>query len=188
MEKIKQYYSEHFHISDKDWDIFASKLLKQSFSKKEIILSDGETEHYLSFIDQGIVRFYIPRENNDITFGFSFENSFVSAYDSFLTQTSSTYSVQSLADTILWRISYEDLQSVYSTTEIGNFIGRKASESLFIQKSNREISLLSNTAEERYEKLFEERPELFKQIPLKYIASYIGITPQALSRIRRRIS
>ncbi|HEY0749771.1 MAG TPA: hypothetical protein VGD26_01370 [Chitinophagaceae bacterium] len=67
-------------------------------------------------------------------------------------------------------------------------IGRKASEDLFLKKSKRELSLLNDTAEERYLKLFSEQLHLIKQIPLKYIASYIGITPQALSRIRKRIS
>ena len=67
-------------------------------------------------------------------------------------------------------------------------IGRRASEELFLKKSKRELSLLRDSAEERYLNLFEERPELLREIPLKYIASYIGVTPQALSRIRRRIS
>lgn len=77
---------------------------------------------------------------------------------------------------------------IYIGTKIGNAIGRKASEELFLKKSQRELSLLSETAEQRYLNLFTEQPELIKEIPLKYIASYIGITQQALSRIRKRIS
>ena len=80
-----------------------------------------------------------------------------------------------------------DSGNVYSKTFIGNLIGRIASEILYIEKSNRELSLLSKTAEERYLDLFNEQPELIQNIPLKHIASYIGITPQALSRIRKRI-
>lgn len=67
-------------------------------------------------------------------------------------------------------------------------IGRKSAESLFLIKSRRELSLLNKTAEERYLDLFSQRPELIRHIPLKHIASYIGVTPQALSRIRKRIS
>ncbi|GLB51233.1 hypothetical protein NBRC110019_02720 [Neptunitalea chrysea] len=73
-------------------------------------------------------------------------------------------------------------------TPIGNLIGRLIAENLFIIKSKREISFLKETAEKRYLNLFNERPNVIKEIPLKYIASYIGITPQALSRIRKRIS
>ena len=73
-------------------------------------------------------------------------------------------------------------------TGIGNQIGRLACEELFLKKSKRELSLLNDTATKRYLNLMEEQPLLFQQVPLKYIASYIGITPQALSRIRKRIS
>ena len=67
-------------------------------------------------------------------------------------------------------------------------MGRKNAEQLFLIKSKRELSLLNNTAEERYLELFTERKNLIKYIPLKYIAAYIGVTPQALSRIRKRIT
>ena len=88
----------------------------------------------------------------------------------------------------VWSISYDDLQEVYEKSFAGNVIGRLSSERLFLIKSKREQSLLNETAEERYLKLFTERPNLIKEIPLKYVASYIGVTPQALSRIRKRIS
>jgi len=93
-----------------------------------------------------------------------------------------------LTETILWQISNKDLQEVYKRTKNGNIIGRKMAENMYLIKSKRELSLLSKTAEERYLNLFSDRPELLKQIPLKYIASYIGVTPQALSRIRKRIT
>lgn len=188
MEKIFKLYKESYDISEEDWDVFSSKLIKQTFPKKSDILLIGETEKYISFIDDGIVRFYIPKNNSDLTFGFVFSGSFVCAYDSFLTQSPSTYFVQTIANTTLWRLSYNDLQEVYNKTKIGNLIGRVTSENLFLKKAEREISLLNDTPEERYLKIFEKRPELIEKIPLKYIASYIGITPQALSRIRKRIS
>lgn len=85
-------------------------------------------------------------------------------------------------------ISYNDLQEIYNKTAIGNLIGRLTAENLFITKSKRLQSLLDQTAEERYLSIFKERPQLLKEISLKYISSYIGVTPQALSRIRKRIS
>ncbi|MBL6446000.1 Crp/Fnr family transcriptional regulator [Fulvivirga sp. 29W222] len=188
MEEIYKYYKEQFNISESDWEIFASKLTRQEFPKKSKILNVGQTENHLSFIEQGIVRFYIPKEDSDLTFSFAFSGSFVSAYDSFLTQAPSHYVVEAITPTVLWRLTYEDLQTVYQQSEIGNLIGRKASEELFLKKSQRELSLLNESAEKRYLNLFTERPELIRQIPLKFIASYIGITPQALSRIRKRIS
>lgn len=188
MEKIKEYFEKLVPITDADWRVFSSKLKQERFPKKALILKKGQIENYLSFIEKGMVRLYVPGEDYDVTFGFSFENSFVSAYDSFLTRSPSTYTIETLTDTIRWKVSYSDLQTIYAETAVGNTIGRYASEDLFLKKSKRELSLLNETAEERYLKLFSERPELIEKIPNKYIASYIGITPQALSRIRRRIS
>jgi len=161
--------------------------IKRDFPKKTIILKTGQVENYLSFIEKGIIRYYIIRENNDLTYEFSFENEFTSAYDSFLNQSLSEYHVQALADSCLWSITYEDLQEIYTNTSMGNLLGRLAAEQLFLRKAKRELTLLNNTAEERYLKLFSDKPTMIRQIPLQYIASYIGITPQALSRIRKRI-
>lgn len=188
MEALHKYLIDRFDISQKDWKIFSDKLQACSFSKNEIILHQGKVENYLSFINEGTLRYFIDSSEKEITFGFVFSNNFSSAYDSFLTQLPSQYSIQALENTTVFRISREDLENVYAYTEIGNLIGRKTAEELFLLKSKREIALLTETAEERYLNLFENRPELFQKIPQKYIASYIGITPQALSRIRRRIS
>ena len=188
IDNIKKHFQQLVDISEDDWQKFASKLKRVDFKRKEIILAKGKTEKHLSFIATGMVRFFIPLEEQDLTFVFAFENNFVSAYDSFLVQTPSAYNIQALIDTVLWQISYVDLQEIYADTTVGNTIGRLASEDLFLKKSARELSLLKDSAEERYLKLFAERPELIEKIPLKYIASYIGITPQALSRIRKRIS
>ncbi|WP_215225542.1 Crp/Fnr family transcriptional regulator [Echinicola shivajiensis] len=188
MEKIRALFEQQVSMSDQDWYSFSSKLNKVNFSAKAEILKFGEVENYLSFIASGIIRYYIPEEEQELTFGFSFENEFASAYDSFLTRTPSTYVLEALDSVELWRISYDDLQKVYQESVVGNIIGRNAAEGLFLKKSKRELALLQESAEERYLKIFTERPELIRAIPLKYIASYIGITPQALSRIRKRIS
>ena len=182
---------KYIAIQDSDWNFFVSKLKEKVVAKKTNLLDFGQVENYISFITKGAVRFLIPpkeEKGKEITFGFCFENEFVSAYDSFLTRTPSKYKIETLTDVAMWSISYDDLQEVYVKTKIGNLLGRLSSERLFLIKSKREQSLLSDTAEERYLNLFKERPNIIKEIPLKFIASYIGVTPQALSRIRKRIS
>lgn len=188
MGHIREYYEKIIKLQESEWNFIASHFEKQLFAKGEIITRQGETENYLFFIEKGLIRFYIPDEENELTFNFSFEKEFTCAYDSFLTRTPSEYELQALADTIAWRISFDSLQIVYSNTKAGNYLGRFASEKLFLAKSRRELSLLKYNATERYLKLFSEQPEILKYIPLKYIASYIGVTPQGLSRIRRQIS
>lgn len=190
MNLIRQYFERAIQkrIREEEWAFFASKLSRQAFPKKHILLKEGQVENYLSFVETGIVRYYVPKLENDLTFTFVFDRNFVSGYNSFLTREPSTYQIETLTQTTLWRITYKDLQAIYNETEVGNLIGRHASEDLFLKKSKRELSFLNETAEQRYQNLFVEQPHLIQQIPLKYIASYIGVTPQALSRIRKRIS
>lgn len=189
MQQIKAYLDQIASISEQDWDFFTSKLQRRIVPKKTVFLKINEIENHISFIESGVVRLFIPKENpeKEITFGFSFKNQFISAYDSFLTQQPSLYQLQTLIETTVLSISYNDLQEVYKKTTIGNLIGRLTAERLFLIKSKREQNLLNLSAEERYIRLFKERPELLKIIPLKYISSYIGVTAQALSRIRKRV-
>jgi CRP-like cAMP-binding protein len=189
LEQIKAYLDKFVEISAADWDFFISKLKPRLIPKKSIFLKVDEIENHISFIESGVVRLFIPKENPDkeITFGFSFKDQFVSAYDSFLTQKPSVYQLQALTETKMLSITYADLQLVYKETQIGNLIGRLTAERLFLIKSKREQNLLNLSAEQRYLNLFKERPELLKVIPLKYISSYIGVTSQALSRIRGRL-
>ncbi|MGO1245714.1 MAG: cyclic nucleotide-binding protein, partial [Sphingobacterium sp.] len=80
------------------------------------------------------------------------------------------------------------LHVIYNTTKVGNLIGRKVAESLYAAKMKRELALLKDSAKERYLDLLRNQPHFYKQIPLKYLASYIGVRPQSLSRIRRQIN
>jgi CRP-like cAMP-binding protein len=189
LKQIKTYLDQIATISNSDWDFFISKLQRRIVPKKAIFLKINEIENHISFIESGVVRLFIPKEDpeKEITFGFSFKDQFISAYDSFLTQQPSAYQLQALTETSILSITYSDLQAVYNKTQIGNLIGRLTSERLFLLKSKREQDLLNLTAQERYTKLFKERPELLKVIPLKFISSYIGVTAQALSRIRKRL-
>jgi len=190
VQQIKAYLEKIADISEADWTFFTSKLERHIILKKAIFLKINTIENHISFIESGVVRLFIPKKDPDkeITFGFSFKNQFISAYDSFLRRTPSNYQLQALTKTTILSITYNDLQEVYNKTKIGNLIGRLTAERLFLLKSKREQYLLNLTAEERYLKLFKERPELLQIIPLKYISSYIGVTAQALSRIRKRIS
>ena|SRR6218665_257114 len=188
MEFIKQYLlAKNIPINDKDWDEFTAKNIRTEYKKKEVILKVGEVENYLSFVEKGTARLFFEKENKDLTIRFVFNNQYLTAYDSFTQRTPSRCNVEALTDMVVWRVHYNDLQELYRTHTVGNLIGRLTVEALYVEKLNREFSFLSDTAEERYLKLMKEQPQLFQLIALKHIASYIGITPQALSRIRKRI-
>lgn len=187
MEQIRKFLNDFVPIDDRDWDIFSSKLNRVVYPKKSLILEKGKKERHLYFIEKGIVRFNIPRLDYDFTFAFAFQHTFFSAYDSFLTQAPALYNIEAITDCVLWQIAYDDLQAVYEYSTVGDRIGRKIAEWLFLKKTKRELSLLEDTATKRYLDLLAEQPQLIQHIPVKYLASYIGIRPQSLSRIRKAI-
>ena len=187
-EKLKKYLEQLCPFSQGDWELFSSRLQRRVFERKQQVLRAGEIENYVSFIEQGIVRYYVEEGDKDITFELAFENSLAAGYDSFLTRTPVVYSGETLVSTELWSITYADLQAVYAESTIGERLGRLAAEQLYIRKNKRQMWLLKDTAEQRYMRLVHEYSHFLQLVPLKYLASYIGITPQALSRIRRRIS
>lgn len=191
MERIRELFKRIANSSDDDIEKIISLHERVSYKKNDIILNQGETEHYLYYVKQGILRSYITKERankiKEITFNFVFPGWFHSSYDSFITQTPCEYSTQCLTDVEILRISYPNIQKIYKETQSGEVIGRISAEQLFLRKSRREISLLTESVDERYLYLVENYPRLLQEIPLKYLASYIGVTPQALSNIRGRV-
>jgi CRP-like cAMP-binding protein len=181
-------YFEKLGFSENDVTAFLSCVKIRNFSANEIILSDGQLENYLSFIDSGVVRYYVVANDKEITFDFAFKNSFYCAYDSFYDRSKTNICIQAITDCQLYSISHENLQMLYQKCETAKKLGRIATEFLLSKKVKRELDLLTISPQERYENLLQEHPKYIQYIPLKYLASYIGVVPETLSRIRKRIS
>lgn len=189
MEFMKQFLlSKNIPLTDENWNIFAEKNVRKEYKKKDLILKEGEVDHYLTIVEEGAARLFFVKQNKELTTRFVFKYQYLTSYDSFLQRSPSRCNVEALTDMVIWQVHYDDLQEIYRTSPVGNLIGRLTIENIYLAKLNKEFSYLSESAEERYLKLMKDQADLFQQIPLKYIASYMGITPQALSRIRRRIS
>ncbi|SHG16772.1 cAMP-binding domain of CRP or a regulatory subunit of cAMP-dependent protein kinases [Fodinibius roseus] len=169
-------------------DFFTNQFLDKSFEKDQIITNFDEIENNLYFLKKGIVRFIVLKGTEEKTLDFAFEGEFFSAYSSFLTRQPSRSAIISLTNVECGAISYDQLQKVYAETDNGEKIGRIAAENLFIKKTKREMDLLTLDPDEKYQKLLKKYPHLVKHIPLKYLASYLGMTPETLSRVRSRIS
>ena len=114
---FKGFPNQISEVSEEDWIFFSSKLKREDIPKKTVFLKSGTVENKISFIISGIVRFYILKTDpaKEITFGFCFKKQFISAYDSFLTRKPSLYELESLTNTTVLSISYDDLQEVYNT-------------------------------------------------------------------------
>lgn len=136
----------------------------------------------------GSVAHFVPNRYKDICINIYYENDIFSDYLSFLTQESSAIKTESIEDSLVWSISFESLQNLYKKANESILIGKAISDFMFIKKQSEQINLLTHTPTERYLKLLKEKPLIFQRAPLKIIASYLGITPESLSRIRKTIS
>jgi len=141
------------------------------------------------FIEKGIMRSYTYNlEGNEVTTAFYSENSFASDLLSFFKRTPAREYIQAITDCETWYITYEDMQESFHTMPEFREFGRLNIVSNYGVLKERMLSMLQETAEQRYNDLVTSNPQLFQYVPLKYIASYIGITDTSLSRIRKEFT
>jgi CRP-like cAMP-binding protein len=157
----------------------------KSFEKNELFIQEGEIENYIYFLVEGVTRSFFFKAGKDISFEFYFSGSFISSYASFLDRTPSAHAIESFTPTTTLRIPHEAFISLAMQSPKIERIRRLFTEELFKKSSERVKDLISLSATERYQKLLNAYPQYVKNIPLKYLASYLNITPESLSRIRK---
>lgn len=168
--------------------VFKGALEIRSFGKGEVILPAGHTEHFLSIVLSGLTRHFVTNANGeDVSFDFSFKNDFNCAFASFITAQPSHVGVEAIQPTVLASMPFDFLQGLYAKHPESNYIGRFAVEQYYLWREQREVSLLIDTPEERYLRLVQKQPHFLQEVPLKYLATYLNIKPESLSRIRKRI-
>ena len=175
-------------ISEKDWSEFSGRLHYKEYAKNEILLRAGETENFMYFMVSGISRIFQMKNGIEYTLRFNFPVSVFNSYASFISRKPSLINVQAVTDLRAFRMSYADMESLYDAAPSADRIGRKMLELLYLQRELKELEMNSKTAEDYYCELIKVNKNLTEEIPQKYLASYLGITPESLSRIKRKIS
>jgi CRP-like cAMP-binding protein len=168
------------------------KLVKISricyFKKGEYFQRVGDLPHKFGFVISGILRlYYINDSGDEFNKSLCIENDFVAAYSALLQNRASRLSIQALEETTLLVIGYKDYLKLLNQHMCWQILGRRIAENLFIKKEEKESQFLLDSAETRYLKFLKEYPCLEVRIKQYHIASYLGITPVALSRIRTKL-
>lgn len=174
-------------LSPEELTTFLSFLTTKTIKKYDFFLKEGEICNHIAFVNKGLVRFYFIKDEKEHISDFKLTGEWISNYGSFLSKEKSLFYIDAMEDTELFLLSYADIQKLYDMGKAYERMGRLMVEQVFLRTINRHISMLTNNPEERYVKLLEEKPYLFERVPLKQIASMLGIEPESLSRIRKRI-
>lgn len=161
-------------------------VVREEIPKKTVILQEGQVAKKMHFVEKGCLRGYYLKEGTEVNSWFMKEGDFVISIVSFYTQHPSEELIETLEDCVLWSISYQRLHQLYLQHPGFNQAGRLLTERYYVLSEQRTQSLRKKTADERYRQLITSFPEISKRIPLKYIASYLGITSETLSRLRAK--
>jgi CRP-like cAMP-binding protein len=187
--KIKQYYKVLIpELEEESWELMASMFTIRRLKKGEVVFNTGDYCRNVSYLNHGLCRFYYSIEGKEVVAGFFREGEYLSEYSSFLLQVPSTMTADALEDTELIELSYDSIQKLYQKTPVFQKFGRLIAERLFIAVAERSHAFLLKTPEQRYHDFVNNSSLLVQRVPQYMIASYLGVTPEALSRIRKRIS
>jgi len=156
-------------------------------TKNEYLITEGNICRHLYFLERGALRGYYNLDGKEITHWFGFANDFVTSFHSFITQQPAVENIQLLEGSILWSISKDTLNDLFKQFPEIDRLVRIAYEKYYIRLEERFVNAQFKTATELYENLLTQTPHIIERVPLGYIASYLGISQETLSRIRSRL-
>jgi CRP/FNR family transcriptional regulator, anaerobic regulatory protein len=174
-------------LNDSEEKAFLEILEVATFKKKDFLLQEGKVCNIITFINNGCLRVFYNVDGIENTIQFFFADSWYTDYASFLTGQPTIENLQALEDCEVILIKKIDLYELYDKMPVFDRVGRVFAENAFLSISQLNQMKTNEEPEERYRNLLQQRPELVQQIPQHYIASYLGIKPETLSRIRKRI-
>lgn len=157
-----------------------------SYQRKDFLIREGMQEHGIYYIADGIMRAYFENEEQEITAAFIYQGFWSSSFASFLSGVPSDYNVEVLEDVSALYLNKEKLEEALALSANFALYYRRLLENVVVGMQFRERELLSSTAEQRFERFMKQSAHLTQRLPLKHIASYLSMTPETFSRLRRK--
>jgi CRP-like cAMP-binding protein len=187
LEKIN-IFRQFTDFNELELKIIMPYFVPKKFKKKSILLNAGQVSNEVYYLIKGCIRLFCEKDGEELSTYFFTENMFAGSYDSFLSRKPSKVAIETLEECEVLSLTHEAQEELYKVFPKMNEFIRKAIEQRFVLLHDLFISYLLNSPEERYLMLQKDRPKLLQRIPQHQIASFLGITPVSLSRIRNRVA
>lgn len=186
-DKLKEYCKRIVPLTDNELKLVDKYFEPASFNKRDYLLTNGKICNFIAFIDEGAIRHFHVKNGVEKTCDLSFANSWVTDFQSFTYGTSCIMNLQALENTTVFVVTKKNLAELYKECNKYETFGRLMAEQVAQRATEIAMSLSSDKPEERYLKLIEKHPYIFQRVQQKYIANFLGVGPESLSRIRKRI-
>ncbi len=187
MKEFRKFVEQYVKIPDEDWSLISTKFVKKSLPKNHNILEQGKICKSLYFLENGLLRYFVLKDGNEVTKFFTIAPYCFTSQASFNSNKPANEYIQTIEPSIIWEISYEQNEELLKLNSWNSFARKITQEVQFFTEEILE-ELQTETAENRYQKLLNNQPELLQRIPLKHLASFFGVAPQSLSRIRKKLT
>jgi CRP-like cAMP-binding protein len=189
IESFKRAVERQVSVPESEWDYVVPLLKECCFEKNAYLVRAGEVAGSFFFIITGLVRFfYLTEDGREFNKHFAMENRYAGSFHSMVLHEPSGFSIQAIEKTQTLVLPNHLLSELYERHACWERMGRSNAERLVLIKEAREKELLLDSLEVRYRRFLQEYPGLVDRIPQYHIASYLGVTPVALSRVRRKIN
>mgnify|MGYP001800356664 CR=1 FL=1 len=180
-------FQKHIDLTQGEKEHFTSFLIRRQLHKKEIILQQGEACNYLNFVDSGILRaYYLGKDGKESTVMFAVSDWWITAMPCFIREIPAMVNIEAVEKSCILQLSKTNLDQLYRDIPKFERFFRILMQNAYIREQLRIIQNLSQTAEERYYNFLTKYPQITPHLTQKQIASYLGITPEFLSMIRRK--
>lgn len=184
---VFHFINQFVDFEQKELDAMLNVVEFAELTKNEIFIHEGEIAERIAFTNKGYLRVYYIHEGEEITRDITPLHSFVTALPSFVSEKPSFEIIRAITDCELIVIKKTDLENLYDTFPKWERFGRRIIEEMFVESQRRIYSFITETAETRYNLLLKYYPDMIHHVPLKYIADFLGIKLQSLSRLRKNI-
>jgi CRP/FNR family transcriptional regulator, anaerobic regulatory protein len=178
---------KHVILEEKEISLFTSMLVEKQVARKDFILKEGEPCPCIYFVNEGALRaYYLDRDQNESIIMFALSDWWITDMHGFANQKPAMLNIDALEDSTVLELQKKDLDRLYEQVPKVDRFFRVVMQNAYIREQLRVMQNLSMTAEERYEAFLKKYPQFAQRIPLKQIASYLGMTPEFLSVVRKK--